>query len=219
LLSDCEVPIELAELVRIDLRLAEHQEAAFSKLIERLLVGGRTTISEVDNRVRNLFKNAADWSGPGFNLSRRPEYDDIYSYLAALDLTRPETEGLALHAFKIAHSTLATIDPRYAYRHILVLAETLAVLIHAAPEYHKVAQSFVSDWGDRGLVGPTTAMRAYSKLAEARPELVNASSILQCVDRFNGAPRGIHENNVFFHLVRCVCKMLYAPPEKISLKL
>jgi hypothetical protein len=107
-------------------------------------------------------------------VATKSDYREMFLYLTRLDLSLPETEGLALSAFSTAIDTFDEMDPRWSYRASLALAECLAVFMSSDPSYHRIAQSYLKHHGQT-LVGPMIATRAYSKLAEIDPALVNVS--------------------------------------------
>jgi hypothetical protein len=196
--EDCDIPVLIRDLIQIDFRENENFEIRVADVVKRLCTPDGLTPEETQETVERLFREAIDGS--------TEEADALYAYLAELDITDSRQEGLVFAAFDTMLDLLATLPRQQAYRPTLLVAECLAARLLTSIAYARLPQR----WRKRSHWTARMAMvRAYSKLAEVRPDAVDTSALLFAAIALDQDPP--QPEALTAHIVRAAGKMRDTP--------
>ncbi len=202
LLRDCDLPEALRGFGDpdgpgiIDFRDPDRFEAGFAQLLDRVSpIGGESpddAAGDVDRAVATFEANDPG----GFWAEPRPERDALYEVLARHDIDDAAAEGLALAAFdRAAHHLLrlSRAGSDQAYNFKMLLAECLVASLLRTNGYRQVAQRYLDAEGaaaEEGSDDPPVLLfvvaRAYAKLADQDPSLVDLGVLLRMASRLDG---------------------------------
>lgn len=121
-----------------------------------------------------------------------PRHDALLTALLRFTIEDPATEGLALTGFLRAAQLLLRDerrDHRAAYNMKMLLGECLAVAVHRNARYRQVSQLYL-DLVTPDREDPVLAfvvLRAYSKLAEIDPALVDLGALLRVATQLDAS--------------------------------
>jgi hypothetical protein len=180
----CERPAILAGAKPLDFTEAAQPERAFGELIERLCTFGGPGVAEANASITQAWRTALDADPGGPDAEPSPSRDALLAALLRFAVDNPATEGLALTGFWQAAQLLLRDHERdhpAAYNMKMLLGECLAVAVLQHPSYRQVAQRYLdseSAESDDPVLAFVVA-RAYSKLAEIDPTLIDLGALLR----------------------------------------
>jgi hypothetical protein len=205
LLRDCEIPPALKAVKYIDFRDARNFERAFSELVKVLRASEEEQTEEVERTVSALLREAIASQRSAGIISPTQAKDRLYSYIAGLDIEDINSEGLAVRAFESMLDFKPEEDKRDYYDALMIAAECLAALLLDSVKYDGLAQKcYMRD----DVAGKMVVVRAYSKVAEIAPGLVNTSGLLHCSIELDGRVNLTTEEEVLkVHISRAVGKI------------
>ncbi len=195
--APCESPPILGDAEPLDFTEVGQFESAFGKLVKRLCPLGGPDVAEVAASIDHAWSTALDADPGGLDAEPSLARDALLAALLRFTIDDPATEGLALTGFSHAARLLLRDherDHRAAYNMKMLLGECLAVALHRHARYRQVAQRYLdletADTEDPVLT--FVVARAYSKLVEIDPALVDLGALLRVATQLDA--RG-HFNN------------------------
>lgn len=190
----CESPPILGDAKPLNFTEAAQLESAFGELVERLCPLGGPGVAEANVSIDQAWSTALDADPGGFNAEPSPVRDALLAALLHFTIDHPATEGLALTGFLHAARLLLRDHERdhpAAYNMKMCLGECLAVAVHRHGRYRQVAQRYLdletADKDDPVLAFVVT--RAYSKLAEIDPALIDLGALLRVATKLDACAR------------------------------
>ena len=191
--APCVVPAQLSGAKPLDFSSSDDLEECLSKLVERLCPAGGLEVDAAKSIVDESWEIMLASDPGGFDAEPTPERDAVLAALLRFDIDDPQEEGLALTAFARA-GTLALRDNERghpaAYNATMLLGECLAVAIARSSRFRQVAQRYL-DLEDPATEDPVlgfVVVRAYSKLAELDPALIDLGVLLRVAVQLDAAP-------------------------------
>lgn len=189
----CSIPPVLDKATLFDFTGADTFERTFEALVARLCPPAGIDAAEVDAEVDRAWDAAAAADPGGFDASPTAERDALLETLLRFPIDDAPTEGLAIASVvRAARLLVRDEEQRHpaAYNMRMVLGECLAVGMHRSPRYRLVAQRLL-DMEPAATAASAMAfvvMRAYSKLAEIEPALVEPGALLRVAARLDATP-------------------------------
>lgn len=219
---DCILPAELQELAPLDFREGHD---SLDALLALLAPRGDATLAGVAPAVEAAFARISSDHGAGFSPEVTQERDEFLDELLRYDIADPAEEGLAVAAFLRAAEQLRRlrgqgIGPAYDCK--MLLGECLAVAVHRHGGYRQVAQRYL-DMTEREPDAPPVLLfvvaRAFSKLAELDPRLVDTSALLRAISRLD-AIEAVSDEIAAIELLfgRVVAKLRDTPAGELLIK-
>ena len=182
--APCDSPPVLGNAKPLDFSGATQLEGAFGELVERLCPPGGPGVTEANALIDHAWSTALEADPGGFDAEPSPPRDALLATLLRFKIDDPVTEGLALTGFSRAARLLLRDNERdhpAAYNMRMCLGECLAVAVHRDARYRQVAQRYL-DLEAPDSEDPVLAFvvaRAYSKLAEMDPTLIDFGTLLR----------------------------------------
>jgi hypothetical protein len=169
---------------------------------------------EVKRGVDAAFARVESSDPGGYAPGTSPERDAFFDELTRYDIDDAVSEGLAVAAFDRAAEHLQRISAggsHAAYNYKMLLGECLAAALQHSASYRQVAQRYI-DIAAQPTDSPPVLLfvvaRAYSKLAESDPSLVDASVLMRLIARLDAANSIGHEERAIEALLaRAVGKL------------
>jgi len=191
--APCRCPPVLAQTRLLDFTEVGGFDGAFRELVERLCPSGRPSVTEANASIDRAWSVASEADPGGFDAQPTPARDALLAALLHFKIDDPATEGLALAGFSRAGQLLLrdnAHDQPAAYNMKMCLAECLAVAVHQNTRYRQVAQRYL-DLEDPNEEDPALSFvvaRAYSKLAEMDPMLIDFGTLLRVTMQLDAHP-------------------------------
>ena len=182
--AQCESPPILGNAKPLDFTQVAQFESSFGELIERLCPLGGPGVAEANASIDHAWSTALEADPGGLDAEPSPARDALLAALLRFKIDDPATEGLALTGFSRAARLLLRDHERDhpgAYNMKMCLGECLAVAVHQNARYRQVAQLYL-DLETTETEDPVLAFvvaRAYSKLAEIDPTLIDLGALLR----------------------------------------
>ena len=191
--APCNIPKILDGAEPLDFTDAAAFETTFATLVARLCPPAPVDTGHIDALV-DLAWDAALAADPG-GLDAEPSAprDAILEALLRFPIDGAETEGLAVTGFLRAARLLLRDQQRAhpaAYNMQMLLGECVGVAVQRHPRYRQIAQRFL-DLQPADSPDPVVAfvvVRAYSKLAEIDPTLIDAGALLRVAALLDSSP-------------------------------
>jgi hypothetical protein len=188
-------------------------EDAFDALVERLCPRTGPGAAKVTALIDHA-RGATLLADPG-GLDAEPSEarDALAAALLHFRIEDPLTEGLALMGLSRAAQLLlgnVEVDHPAAYNMQMCLGECLAVATHQDPHYRQVAQQYLELEGPEAE-NPVLAFvvtRAYSKLAEISPTLIDLGTLLRIATQLDANARFNNKKTVVASLLGRVAAKL-----------
>ena len=180
----CVKPPILGDAKPLDFTEEARLESAFGELVERLCPPGGPGVGEAKALIDHAWSTALEADPGDFDAEPSPARDALLAALLRFAINDPATEGLALTGFLHAARLLLRDNQRdhhATYNMKMCLGECLAVAVHRHSRYRQVAQRYL-DLETADTDDPVLAFvvaRAYSKLAEIDPALIDLGCLLR----------------------------------------
>jgi hypothetical protein len=209
----CEIPPILRPTRPLDFSGAAELESRFGELVERFCPPGGPDVGEAEVSIDHAWSAALDADPGGFGPKPTPERDALLTALLRFAIDDPASEGLALTGFLRAARLLLRDHEHHhsaAYNMKMLLGECLAVAVHHHTRYRQVAQRYLdletADSEDP-VLGFVVA-RAYSKLAEIDPALIDLGALLRVATQLDArTPLNNKKETVALLLGRIAAKL------------
>jgi hypothetical protein len=219
---DCRPP-EAVTVPALDFRADGLAEGPRRQLLVRLCPPTATRPDQVERAVDAAFDQLEASDPGGFAPGTTLERDAVFAELLRHDIDENGAEGLALAGFARAAGRVLRAcahGSRAAYTCKMLLGECLAAALHRSPAYRQVARRFLdlaaAQAGDPVLL--FVVARAYSKLAEMDPRLVDTSVLLRAVSQLDAAPPGNEVRAIEALFARVVGKLRDTPAGELLIK-
>ena len=183
-----KIPCRFPAIFDIDSMLnftdSDNFENSFDELVNYLCPRGESDVAEAEKLIEHAWGEVLAVDPGGFDANPLHARDALLDAILHFPIDNPVTEGLALTGFLHAAELLLR-DHRNnhsaAYNMKMCLGECLAVAIFRNSRYRQVAQRYVDmetvDTEDPVL--SFVVMRAWSKLAEIDPSLIDFGILLR----------------------------------------
>jgi hypothetical protein len=182
--APCESLSILRDLKPLNFTEEARFESAFNELVERLCPPGGPGVAEAESLIDQAWNSALYVDPGGLDAKPSPERDALLAALLHFKIEEPATEGLALKGFSHAAALLLRnhkYDDPAAYNMKMLLGECVAVAVLHHSRYRQITQRYldleIEDREDPVLT--FVVVRAYSKLAEIDPALVDLGVLLR----------------------------------------
>jgi TIR domain len=191
--APCECPSAFAQTRLLDFTEVAGFDGAFGELVERLCPPSGPGVTEANASVDRAWSVALEADPGGLDAQPSPERDALLETLLRYKIDHPATEGLALAGFLRAAQLLLRDneqDHPAAYNMKMCLGECLAVAVHQNTRYRQVAQQYL-DLEQPDVEDPVLSFvvaRAYSKLAEMDPLLMDFGTLLRVAAQLDAHP-------------------------------
>ena len=185
----CNPPSLIAGLPTVDFSDDAGYESRLDELIAKLCPAGSISLSDVERSVDAAFERVEESDPGGFSPDPTPERDAFFGELVVHDIDDLATEGLAVAAFERAAGHVLRLHTEHsdaAYNCKMLLGECLAAAVHRSASYRQISQRFL-DLAEASGHSPLlfVVSRAYSKLAEINPRLVDTSVLLRVITQLD----------------------------------
>ena len=221
----CTVPPALSGLPTLDFTDEGGSGESLAALVAKLCPAGGVQPEEVKSGVDAAFERVESSDPGGYGPGPSPERDAFFGELTRYDIDDAVSEGLAVAAFDRAAEHLQRISAdgsHAAYNYKMLLGECLAAALHHSASYRQVAQRYIDTAGQQPDHPPVLLFvlaRAYSKLAEIDPRLVDASVLMRLIARLDAADSiGNEERAIEALLARTVGKLRATAAGELLLK-
>jgi len=184
LLADCDIPETLGDVKLLDFTDSSQFEQSIGELMRCLCPAGGYSLAKVNLLIEQAWENALDSDPGGLDAEPSPSRDALLQALLHFSINESATEGLALTGFnKAAELLLLAHENNHsaAYNMTMCLGECLAAAIMRHGRYRQIAQRYL-DMQTPDEENPVLAFvvaRAYSKLAEIDPVLIDLGTLLR----------------------------------------
>jgi len=184
LTAPCDIPKILDGAEPLDFTAAAAFETTFSTLVARLCPAAAGNTADAEALVDQAWDAALAADPGGLDAEPSPQRDALLEALLRFPIDAAETEGLALTGFLHAARLLLRDHERAhpaVYNMQMLLGECVGVAVLRHPRYRQLAQRFL-DLQPADSPDPILAfavVRAYSKLAEIDPTLIDAGALLR----------------------------------------
>lgn len=193
----CTIPRALDGASLFDFTDAGDFERTFAALVARLCPPGQTNAADVEAYIDRVWDAAVAADAGGFDAAPTPARDALLETLLRFPIDDAPTEGFAITGFLRAARRLIRDEEQAhpaSYNMRMVLGECLAVAMHHSPRYRLVAQRLLDLGPGAASAMAFVVMRAYSKLAEIEPALVDPGALLRVAARLDTGPPDAGEN-------------------------
>ncbi|MGH9309802.1 MAG: toll/interleukin-1 receptor domain-containing protein, partial [Vicinamibacterales bacterium] len=176
--APCDIPNILDGAEPFDFTDPVNFESTFATLVARLCPPAPVDVGGAEALVDQAWEAALASDPGGLDAEPSPQRDAMLETLLRFPIDGAATEGLALTGFLRAARLLLREEERghpAAYNMKMLLGECLAVAVHRHSRYRQVAQRYL-DLQPADSPDPVLAfvvLRAYSKLAEIDPTLID----------------------------------------------
>ncbi len=217
-----KVPVTLGHNPPLDFTNPDNFGRPFDGFVERLCPPGEFAIADAELVVDEGCKAVLDDDEAPRKAVPTKARDAFLTTLMQFDIEDPAAEGLAIAAFERAATNLLqanSISHPMAYDLRMLLAECLAIAIRRNPRYRQVAQHYIDleerrDSGrdrrsaDQDPVLSFVVVRAYSKLAESAPTLVDLGALLRVAIELDSISQLNNKKQVVAMMLgRCTAKL------------
>ncbi|MET0163857.1 MAG: toll/interleukin-1 receptor domain-containing protein [Vicinamibacterales bacterium] len=191
--APCNIPKILDGAEPLDFTDAAAFETTFATLVARLCPPAPVDTGHIDALVDQAWDAALAADPGGLDAEPSAPRDAILEVLLRFPIDGAETEGLAVTGFLRA-ARLLLRDQQHAhpaaYNMQMLLGECVGVAVQRHPRYRQIAQRFL-DLQPADSPDPVLAfvvVRAYSKLAEIDPTLIDAGALLRVAALLDSSP-------------------------------
>jgi hypothetical protein len=182
--TPCEIPKALEGAELLDFTDTAGFESAFGTLVARLCPPASFDTGDAEAFVDQAWDAALATDPGGLDAEPSPQRDALLETLLRFPIEDALTEGLALSGFLRAARLLLRDEGRQhpaAYNMRMLLGECVGLAVHRHPRYRQIAQRYLdlqpADSPDPALA--FVVVRAYSKLAEIDPALIDPGALLR----------------------------------------
>ena len=209
--APCDIPEPLQELDPLYFADAVDFDASFAALTRRLCPVGDLGVIDAERTIHVAWDRARADDPGGLSPDPTPARDALVTALLQFDIGDPVTEGLALVAFSRAAQLLLsgnTENHPATYNLRMLLGECLALAVTRNARYRQVAQRYL-DLEDPATPDPilgAVVVRAYSKLAELDPALVDMGTLLRVAAQLDASPLNDKKSSLAMLLGRVAAK-------------
>ena len=182
--APCEIPKVLDGAAPVDFTDAAGFEGVFGTLVARLCPPASVGTGDAEALVDQAWDAALAADPGGLDAEPSPQRDALLETLLRFPIEEAVTEGLALTGFLRAARLLlrdAGHEHPAAYNMQMLLGECVGLAVYRHPRYRQIAQRYL-DLQPADSPDPVLAfvvLRAYSKLAEIDPTLIDLGALLR----------------------------------------
>jgi hypothetical protein len=191
--SPCEIPKTLHRAEPLDFTDASRFESAFDMLVARLCPPAPVDTIAVEALVDRAWDAVLATDPGGLDAEPSSDRDAMLDTLLRFPIDDATTEGLAVTGFLHAARLLLRDEERAhpaAYNMRMLLGECVGLAIHRHPRYRQITQRYLdlqpADSPDPALA--FVVVRAYSKVAEIDPTLIDLGALLRVAALLDSRP-------------------------------
>ena len=191
--APCGIPSILNGAEPLDFTDAAGFESAFGTLVARLCPLASIETADAEALVDQAWDAARAADPGGLDAEPSPPRNALAETLLRFPIEDAATEGLAVTGFlRAARRVLQDEEGAHdaAYNMRMLLAECLALAVHRNPRYRQIAQRYLDlqPAGSPDAALTFVVVRAYSKLAEIDPTLIDLGALLRVAAVLDSGP-------------------------------
>jgi hypothetical protein len=189
----CDIPKILDGAEPLDFTDAATFESAFGALVARLCPPAPVDTAGAEALIDQAWEAALAADPGGLDAEPSPRRDAMLEVLLRFPIEDAAEEGLALTGFlRAARLLLRDVERGHpaTYNMQMLLGECLGVGVHVHPRYRQIAQRYL-DLQPADSPDPVLAfvvVRAYSKVAEIDPALIDVGALVRVAALLDSRP-------------------------------